>query len=77
MSNAETPQRRADDFRVEQLCQDVAVLKQQMVENTEVTKQVRDILTSFRIMGAIAKWGASIAAGIAAAYHGWSFLKGN
>lgn len=68
--------RRADDERVTILVSDVAVLKTQMAENTEVTKQVRDILTSFRIAGTVAKWIASVAAGIVAIYHGWdSFRK--
>jgi phage terminase Nu1 subunit (DNA packaging protein) len=65
------------DSRVTQLVADVAELKQQMAENTAVTTQVRDILTSFRVAGAIAKWIASIGAGVAATYHGWTFFKGH
>ena len=70
-----TDERRADDSRITGLVADVAVLKQQMLENTQVTCQVRDILASFRIVGAVAKWAAAIGAGTAAAYHGVDWLR--
>ena len=58
--------RRSSDARVMQLAEDVAVLKVQMVENTIVTMQVRDILSSFKVMASVAKWVTAIAGMIAA-----------
>ena len=69
------PQRRANDERLDTVVCDVALLKGQMAENTEVTKQVRDILNSFRLLGIVAKWIAAIGAGTAALYHGVDFLR--
>jgi hypothetical protein len=60
--------RRANDPRVEQLVKDVADLKVSMVQNTEITVQVRDVLASFRVIGSVAKWITAIFAAIAAAY---------
>ena len=62
--------RRADDPRINKLVSDVDNLKAEMVKNTEVTTQVRDILTSFRIMATIAKWFAAITAGVVAVKTG-------
>ena len=65
--------RRADDPRVTKLVTDVESLQHQMAENTEVTKQVRDILASFKTAAAIAKWITTIAAAGAAVT---AFIKG-
>lgn len=70
--------RRQSDARVTQLVGDVAVLKSQMVENTAVTLQVRDILASFKVMMSIAKWITAFAgmfAAIIAAYKGVDFRR--
>ena len=56
-----------------QMAKDIAVLQTQMVENTTVTVQVRDILAGFRTFASLAKWATAIAAsgaGIAAAFKG-------
>jgi len=53
----------------------VELLKKEMERNTVVTEQVRDILASFRIVGAIAKWCAAIGAAATALYHGWLFFR--
>lgn len=80
----ETKQRRADDARISQLLIDHADLKRQhgklhacvdslqaeVKRNTEVTEQVRDILTSFRVLAAVAKWVSKIGAAFAAIYYG-------
>lgn len=63
-----------DAGTVDKLVKDVEVLKAQMAENTEITKQVRDILGSFRIAGAIAKWTAAIVGGAIAVKSGWHQL---
>ncbi|HLB49829.1 MAG TPA: hypothetical protein VJL59_22660 [Anaerolineales bacterium] len=70
-----TEDRRADDPRINTLVADVAVLKEQMAENTKVTCQVRDILASFRIVGSVAKWTAAVGAGATALWHGVDFLR--
>lgn len=62
------PERRADDPRVVRLVADVADLKQEMARNTAVTEQVRDILATFKTLGAIAKWVTAIAGAIAAIF---------
>ena len=67
--------RRSEDLRINLLVADVALLKADMRANTEVTTQVRDILASFRVVGAVAKWAAAVGAGAAAVYHGFDFLK--
>lgn len=47
----------------------VEELKREMNKNTVVTEQVRDILASFQVVGAIAKWVAAIGAAATAVYH--------
>ena len=59
-------QRRADDERITKLVTDVEVLQAEMSKNTEVTTQVRDILTGFRLMAVLAKWVAAVIAGLVA-----------
>ena len=71
----ETKSRRASDARIDKLVADVASLQTDMKANTEVTVQVRDILASFRIMAAIAKWVTAIGAGIVAVFHGADYLR--
>lgn len=46
-----------------------------MAENTEVTKQVRDILNSFRLLKSVAAWVIAIGAAIATLLHGIDFLR--
>lgn len=43
--------------------------------NTEITKQVADVLASFRVIAAIAKWLAAIVAGVVAVKHGLEWFK--
>ena len=68
-------ERRAEDPRLGVLVTDVSDLKAQMARNTEITEQVRDILTSFRVIGAVAKWITALIAGFLALYHGVDNLK--
>jgi hypothetical protein len=60
--------------KLEELHSDVALLKTQMLRNTEITEQIRDVLTSFRVVASVAKWGAAIVAGAAALWHGIDLL---
>jgi hypothetical protein len=66
-------ERRHEDQRIATLVTDVATLKAQMAENTQVTVQVRDILASFRIVGKIAKWFTAV---VTAATVTWAAIKG-
>lgn len=52
----------------------VEILKVELKRNTEVTEQVRDILGTFRITLAIAKWVAALGAAAAAVKIGWHTL---
>ena len=57
--------------KVDHLHDCVESLKVELKKNTEVTEQVRDILGTFRITMAIAKWVAAIgaAAGVCVAFY--------
>ena len=68
-------ERRHEDQRIVKLVGDVCDLKTQMAENTEITHQVRDILTSFRVMALFAKWIAAIAAAVAGVVAAWQSFK--
>jgi len=67
-------ERRADDNRLNTVITDVAELKRQMEENTKVTRQIHDIMRSFKILGTIAKWTSAVGAAGTAVYHGVSFV---
>lgn len=69
-------ERRRVDPRLEIMAQQIASLQSEMAINTEVTKQVRDILTSFHIIAAFAKWLTIISACIAAVWTLIQKLKG-
>lgn len=45
-------------------------------ENTAITKDVRDILSTFRIVGKAAKWLTAVSAAIIGVYHGWQSFTG-
>lgn len=51
-------------------------LEEKLDANTALTKDVRDILGTFRVMGLIAKWIAAIGAAGLAIYHGWQAITG-
>lgn len=75
--------RRRDDPRIAKLQEDLDHLHACMENNTRITKesseaiqQVRDILATFRVLGAIAKWLTGVGAAGVAAYHGWQKLTG-
>jgi hypothetical protein len=72
---AANERRRVADTRIDTIITDVANLKIEMAMNTAVTTQVRDILTSFRLVAIAAKWIAAIGAGLAALWHGLEFLR--
>jgi len=43
-------------------------LKVDLARNTAVTEEVRDILTTFKTLGAFAKWSSAIIAAVAGAW---------
>lgn len=67
-----------DDLRAEvtHLHDCVETLKSSMAENTALTKEVRDILATFRVLGAVAKWVAAIGAAGLAIYHAFQAFTG-
>lgn len=67
---SDEPRRRADDGRVGRLEERMDRFEIALAENTATTKEVRDILGSFKMIGAIAKWGAAVIGFCIAAYHG-------
>lgn len=62
-------ERRAEDPRINALVSDMQAVKAELAQNTEITKQVAEVLASFRVLAAIAKWIATIGAGIVALRH--------
>jgi len=70
-------ERRAEDPRINKLVEDVSELKAGLAENNKTTEQVRDILTSFRVLATVAKWIAAIGAGYAAVRHGIDGFNGH
>jgi hypothetical protein len=83
------PRRRAADAIVDHLHECVEDLKQQVTgikgeiaENTRVTlanaavtQDVRDILTTFKTLGMLAKWLSGILASVAAGVVAWKSLR--
>jgi hypothetical protein len=65
-----TTERRAPDPRINILVEEMKVVRVELAANTHITKQVADVLASFRVIGAIAKWSAAIAAACTAIWHG-------
>jgi len=69
-------ERRAEDPRINALVSDMQSVKAELAANTEITKrnseitaQVAEVLASFRVLAAVAKWVATIGAGILALKH--------
>ena len=62
--------RRHDDARLTMLVDRVARIEEGLAKNTAITEQVADVLASFRVMAALAKWCAAIGAGTLAVWHG-------
>ena len=67
------PQRRANDSRIDKLDARLDKVEELLVENTKTTNEVRDILTTFKTLGAFAKWFSAIAAAMVGL---WAAVKG-
>lgn len=77
------PCRRVDDPRITQLVEDVKIAKTRQTEmqrtideNTKLTKQVRDVIISFRVIAAVSKWLTAIGGAAIVCYHAWQRLTG-
>lgn len=69
----EIQNRRKTDLRVEMLVEQMAQVKQELALNTEITRQVRDVLATFRVVAKAAKWTTYIVSAITAIialFHG-------
>lgn len=78
-----TTDRRHDDTRINKLTSDLAhvhgcveELKRMAKENKDTLDDMKAILSSFRIVGALAKWIASVVAAGSAIVLFWRNLKG-
>ena len=63
-----TPPRRSDDRALLEIIGDVAELKRAMKENTEITRQVLEVLATFRVIASVAKWVTAVIASVGAVY---------
>ncbi len=70
MAGNEEDRRKAVDAKFSDLEQQLALLRFEMVNNTEITKQVRDVLSSFKVIGHVAKWLTVMGAFGAMCWHG-------
>ena len=74
--------RKVDKF-MEASLSDRAGLREMLVEvqrdlreNTQVTKQIADVVTAFRVLMIVAKWVAAITAGVAAVATAINYVRG-
>lgn len=68
--------RRADDPRIDRLVEDMSSLQREVKENTEVTKQVKDMIGSFKLIATVAKWIAVVVGAYVAIKTGVATLLG-
>lgn len=68
-------ERRSGDARIERLEQRMERFEGKLDENTATTREVRDILATFKIVGAVAKWCSIVGGAFVAMYHGVDWLK--
>ena len=65
--------RRESDKRMDAVESRLVKVEDLLVENTKTTNEVRDILTTFKTLGAFAKWFSAIAAAVVGL---WAAIKG-
>lgn len=58
------------EARFAEIDESFKALRFEMANNTEITKQVRDVLASFRVMGSVAKWCTAVGAFGVMCWHG-------
>jgi hypothetical protein len=69
--------RRASDARIDTLVTQMHDVQVELKANTEITKQVADVLASFRVINNVAKWFVPVAAACTAAWHAIQGWKGH
>ena len=67
--------RRHNDLRIDALQQDMTLLHASVSEMKETVKEMHDILASFRVLAAVAKWITAIAGAVAAVYAGYHSIR--
>lgn len=70
------PQRRQADHRIEAIETRIGKVEDLLVENTRTTNEVKDILTTFKTLGSLAKWAGYIVAAVASAIAALKGLRG-
>ena len=68
------PRRRADDERIDNIEQKLAVFERMLAENTTTTNDIRDILITARTIGKFASWGGGIIIAVVGAWLALSEL---
>lgn len=61
--------------KLDALATRVGRLETAMVENTEITRDIRDALVAGRVLSRAAKWLAGIVASVAAIWAAWHQVK--
>lgn len=72
----EVERRRVIDERFEALESGMDDIKKEVAENTVITTQIRDLLTSFAVMAKISKWLTVMGAFGVTMYHTWQKVTG-
>lgn len=71
--------RRAPDPRIDVLVSQVAAIEKQLAANQTILQDISDVMASFRVVSAIAKWTTAVVAAGVAIWHGgheaWALLK--
>lgn len=86
MATKKIPERRALDPKITafmtastlertEIRRAITDVQAELKANTAITKDVADLIASFRVLAAVGKWIAAVGAGLAAVWHGWDFLR--
>jgi hypothetical protein len=68
--------RQLIDDKFADIHKEIAEIKREVAENTDLTKQIRDLLASFRVLAQISKWGTAVGAFGLMLYHVWQRATG-
>ena len=72
----EIERREVIDERFQAIEDEFKALRFEMANNTEITKQVRDVLASFRVIASVAKWFTAVGAFGVMCWHAWQKATG-
>ena len=73
---AEAERRKTVDDKFSDIEGQLSALRFEMANNTEITKQVRDVLASFRVIASVAKWFTAVGAFGVMCWHAWQKATG-